>query len=72
MLRYQNEVITSKRYIKVKKKHVTEYQGPARHIYLNSFIGNPKLGLMHSRCAALIVQCGIGMTAIGVAKCVPT
>ena len=39
-------------------------------MYLNSFIGNPKLGLMHSCCAALTVKCGIGMTAIGAAKCV--
>ena len=30
MLGYQNEVITSKGYINVKK-HVTDYQGPARH-----------------------------------------
>ena len=28
MLGYQNEVITSKGYINVKKKHVTDYQGP--------------------------------------------
>ena len=30
MLGYQNEVITSKGYINAKK-HVTDYQGPARH-----------------------------------------
>jgi hypothetical protein len=30
--------------------------------------GNPKLGLTHSRCKALTVKCGIGMTAIGAAK----
>ena len=29
MLRYQNEVITSKGCINVEKKHVTDYQGPA-------------------------------------------
>ena len=29
MLEYQNEVITSKGYINVKKKHVTDYHGPA-------------------------------------------
>ena len=39
-------------------------------MYLNSFIGNPKLGLTYSRCAALTVKCGIGMTDIGAAKCV--
>ena len=39
-------------------------------MYLNSFIGNPKLGLTHSRCTALTVKCGIEMTAIGAAKCV--
>ena len=39
-------------------------------MHLNSFIGNPKLGLTHSRCAALTVKCGTGTTAIGAAKCV--
>jgi hypothetical protein len=39
-------------------------------MYLTSFIGNPKLGLTHSRCAVLTVKCGIGTTAIGAAKCV--
>ena len=34
-------------------------------IFLNSFLGTPKLGLTHSRCAALTVKSGIGMTAIG-------
>ena len=37
---------------------------------MNSFVGTPKLGLAHSRSAALTVKCGIGMTAIGAAKCV--
>jgi hypothetical protein len=41
-----------------------------RNVYLNSFIGNPNLGLTHSRCKVLTVKCGIGMTVIGAAKCV--
>ena len=41
-------------------------------MYIPEFIHRkPKaIGLTHSRCAALTVKCGIGMTAIGAAKCV--
>jgi hypothetical protein len=40
-------------------------------MYIPEFIHRkPKAGLTHSRYVALTVKCGIGMTAIGAAKCV--